>query len=40
LNPVQRARFLALREQLNQRIAELNRQGGGRRGAPPGPPPI
>lgn len=40
LNPVQRAKFMALREQLNQRITELNRQGGGRRGGPPGPPPL
>jgi Spy/CpxP family protein refolding chaperone len=36
LNPVQRAKYMALREQLNKRITELNQQqGGGRRGAPP-----
>ncbi|HEX4685021.1 MAG TPA: Spy/CpxP family protein refolding chaperone [Gemmatimonadaceae bacterium] len=38
LTPVQRARFLALKEQLNRRISELGQQGEGRRGAAPPPP--
>jgi hypothetical protein len=38
LNPVQRAKYLALREQLQKRVAQL-RQGDGRgRGAAPGAP--
>lgn len=36
LNPVQRAKFLGLREQLRQTVNALQ-QGGGRRGAPPPP---
>jgi Spy/CpxP family protein refolding chaperone len=36
LNPVQRAKFFALRDQLARRINELQGQGrGGRRGGPP-----
>jgi hypothetical protein len=37
LSPVQRAKYLALREQLTRRIAQMRQDGGpaGRRGAPP-----
>jgi Spy/CpxP family protein refolding chaperone len=35
LNPVQRAKFFALRDQLARRIQELQGQGRGRRGPPP-----
>ncbi|HXT17855.1 MAG TPA: Spy/CpxP family protein refolding chaperone [Gemmatimonadaceae bacterium] len=38
LNPVQRAKYMALREQLQHRIADLTAQGR-RGGPPPGPPP-
>src|SRR5581483_3447622 len=41
LTPMQRAQYLALREQLQKRLKEVNARGAGRGGAttPPGPPP-
>jgi len=39
LTPLQRARLLALREQLTQRVMQAERGQGGRRGGVPQPPP-
>jgi len=40
LTPLQRAKLLALREQLTQRVMQAERaQGGGRRGGVQQPPP-